>query len=133
MLSSAHFEHGLPLVAQLDLDAFFGASEAGDGRALLLSLDGIASKRLVRKIAAVSRATVAELLASELDPGVMTGLEAKAAELPFAENFQETLGFFGKLGPSLWVTPSPSTPNATSAEGTQTTVETPGASLSGGV
>lgn len=98
MLSTAHMEHGLPLLSGMDLGALMGAQ---DPSALLEVLGKAGGDRVIRRLGLVQRATVADLLEMESSPKKAAEMEADAAGRPYAENFADALRFFGELGSSL--------------------------------
>lgn len=105
MLTTAHFEHAAPIMAELDLETLLGAQvrlEAGDDKVLkdlMSSLATNAKSRTFRRLVAVVSASVEQLLEAELDAAKMTPLEADAARLPFKEAVQRVFGFFSELAP----------------------------------
>lgn len=98
MLTTAHMEHGLPLLAEFDIQALLGA---GDAATVLEVLAKAGASRSVRRLAAVHRATVEELLEAEVNPKKALEMEAAVARLTFSEAFQDALRFFQDLGPAL--------------------------------
>jgi len=106
-LLTVHMEHGLPLLAGLELGALMGAQDrlaAGDHSAIsdvLGALGTAGGLRTMRKLSAVARASAEELLAAELDPKKLAAMEAAAALRPFGETFQDALGFFSEWAASL--------------------------------
>ena len=102
-LLTVHFEHGLPLLAGLELGTLMGAQDRlakGDQSAIgdvLTALGNAGGLRTIRRLSAVVRASADELLAAEMDPKKLAAMESAAALRPFGETFQEALSFF-----SLW-------------------------------
>lgn len=113
-LSTAHFEHGLPILADLDLGALasgFQAAQAGDLNALqgvLQAFGKVGQLKLLRRLVAVSRATVPQLLEAETQEDGLADLEAAVAAVPFKDALTEAMGFFEQLGFSL----SPTVPSS---------------------
>jgi hypothetical protein len=106
-LLTVHMEHGLPLLAGLDLGALMGAQDRlakGDQAAIadvLGALGTAGNLRTIRKLSAVVNATAEELLAAELDPKKLATMEGAAALKPFGETFRDALGFFSAWAASL--------------------------------
>lgn len=115
-VSTAHFEHSLPLLAKLDLPELFGAySRFKENEQDTAALSGLvkvvvsaAEARVLRKLSAVQRATSQQLVASESDPEVLSVLEVEAAGRPFMESVEDVMAFFFSLGLSVPTTPSSS-------------------------
>lgn len=118
MLSTRRMEHGAPLLVGFDLGALLGAREkllAKDPSAItdfirILSASGEA--RTVRRLSALVRATDDQLRQAESDPKVMAPLEEEAAQRPFAESFQDAMGFFVEWGSSFELAPGSSSPES---------------------
>jgi len=113
-LLTVHMEHGLPLLAGLDLGVLMGAQDRlgkGDQAAIadvLGALGNAGSLRTIRKLSAVVNATAEELLAAELDPKKLAAMEGAAALRPFGETFRDALGFFSAWAASLGSLPGSS-------------------------
>jgi len=132
ILSTAQIEHGFPILAELDLtklfDAFLtlkanlpeGALDSEEDGSILKAVAGspqvlrlllpilqtmgeIGTARIMRRIAAVVRASDDELLAAERDPAKLAALEAEAAKLPYLEAGMDVVRFFARLGLSIAV------------------------------
>lgn len=125
ILSTAHMEHGLPLVSGLDLDALMGAQVPAD---LLETLAKAGQMRTIRRLSLVHRATVEDLLESEVNPVKLREMEKAAAFRPYPETFRDALDFFAQLGPSLAALKSSAEPEA---EGQPVEQPQPGDSPSG--
>lgn len=116
LCDTAHFEHGLPLLAQLDMGRLFAAyskleSDKSDLSAitdLVSTVGGAAEARVLRKLSAVQRATFEQLIAAEDDPKILKDLETEAAGRGFTESIQDAADFFASLGLSALPTPSSS-------------------------
>lgn len=121
-LSTAHFEHGLSILGELDgpavsealakLGPVVASGEAVPLSALLgmalpfLRAAGSAGRgRLLRRLSAVVRASVDELMEAEGDPKKMAALERAAAVRPYGETLQDALDFFSEFGLSMPPTP----------------------------
>lgn len=122
-LSTAHFEHGLSILGELDgpavsealakLGPVVASGDAVPLSALLgmalpfLRAAGSAGRgRLLRRLSAVVRASVDELLDAEGDPKKMAALERAAALRSYEETFQDAMDFFSQLGLSMPPTPA---------------------------
>ena len=114
MITTAHFEHAAPLLAELGLDRVlehldrikFGETEALKD---LVEVLGQAGKlRTFRRLSAVISATVEDLLEAEADERKMQALEAAAAARPFGDTVVEIVRFFGQLAPMQGVIPASS-------------------------
>lgn len=102
MLSTIHFEHALPLLAELDLATLLAAKDKlgekdADLGPLVASFAGAAKGRVVRRLAAVLALSPQELLEAEVNPELLEAKVKEQALRPFAETFQEVLGFFSGL------------------------------------
>ncbi len=107
ILSNAHLEHALPLMAELDLPRCFEAFERlqkhKDPSALsdlILAVGSVGQSRLIRRLGAVVFATADELLEAEEDPSMQRALELRAAQKPFLETFKTVMTFFPASGAS---------------------------------
>ncbi len=113
-LLTVHMEHGLPLLAGLNLGALMGAQgrlAQGDEAAIsdvLGALGSAGELRTIRKLSAVVNASAEELLAAELDPKKLVAMEGAAALRPFGETFKDALGFFTAWAGSLGTLPDSS-------------------------
>lgn len=133
MLSTRRMEHGAPLLVGFDLGALLGAREklvAKDPSAItdfirILSASGEA--RTVRRLSALVRATDDQLRQAEADPKVMEPLEEEAAQRPFAESFQDAMGFFVEWGDSFVIAPTSSGPGTQETEPPATPAASPSA------
>lgn len=81
MFSCAHFEHASAVLADLDPEALVRSMErvkAGDKGALNDLLEALArggKARVFRKLAAINKATLEELLNAEMDPTKLREME----------------------------------------------------------
>ena len=122
VISTAHFEHGLPLLAGLDLAVLipaFQRLQEGDEAAtgdLFRALASAAEARLLRRLAAVTRATTDQLLDAEASPQVLRELERQAASDPYEVTLQEAGDFFVALLGSSMGTPGSSRPEGVSSQ-----------------
>ena len=121
-LTTAHLEHGLAILADLDgasvseALAKLGPVVTSGTAVPLADLLGIALPflraagsagrgRILRRLSAVARATVDELLDAEADPKKLAAMERAAALRPYEETFQDAIGFFSAFGLTLPSTP----------------------------
>ena len=117
-LSTRLFELGLPLFSGLNLgllmeaQADVAAGNFGGLTKLISSLGDMGVTKTIRKLAALWHATEIELRQAEADAKVMLELEARAAEIPFAEAFQAAMDFQLALFQSLGVAPASSATEA---------------------
>jgi hypothetical protein len=128
-ISTIQLEHGLPILAELDLEPLLAAfasldklpiGEDGQFRLrevsfkpgdlagflpILKTLGKAGQGRLLRRLAAVAKATDDELLEAEADPAKLKALEAATARAGFQDSLVEVFGFFARAG--LSASPSP--------------------------
>lgn len=134
--STAHFEHGLPLLAKLDLpkllEAYNRLQAAGQDleavSSLVAVIGGGAEARILSKLSAVQRATSKQLFDSEGDPKILKELEREASDRPFTECLADAAAFFVSLGLSVPATPSSSVVEDGNPSGAESPA-TPAASL----
>lgn len=122
MLSTRRMEHGTPHLANFDLGALMGAQEGfqkKDDAAVAMfikTLGDAGSARCVRKLSAIVHATDDQLRQAESDPAILEALEEEAANRPYAESFQDAVGFFIEWGASFKQGPSSSDPAKSKAK-----------------
>ena len=113
LATTAHFEHGLPLLASLDLGRLFDAyakleankEDMSAIKELIGTITVAAELKTLRKLSAVYRATADELFDSESDAAILVALEKAAAARPFTDSIQDAMAFFASLGLSKEVIP----------------------------
>lgn len=114
MLSTRRMEHGTPLLADFDLGALlraqvgFQKQEDEAVRTFMRILGDAGKARAVRRLSAVARATDDQLREAEANPAVLAALEEEAAARPYAETFQDAVGFFIEWGTSFKTDPNSS-------------------------
>jgi hypothetical protein len=132
ILSNAHLEHALPLMAELDLPRCFEAFERlqkqKDPAALsdlITAVGSVGQSRLIRRLGAVVFATAEELLAAEEDPAAQKALELRAAQKPFMETFKTVMAFFPASGASPTASPGSFAPEKVKAPTARTHAKRP--------
>jgi hypothetical protein len=127
MISQAtrRYELALPLFADLDVGALFTAQaqikqqKTAGFSAFIAILAKSGPPHTIRKLAAIYGASDIELRQAEADPKVMAQLEERAADQPYAGNFDQAMDFFTQLLESLGATPdcSGASPDGAAAVG----------------
>lgn len=129
---TVHMEHGLPLMADLDLGLILEAKERlakNDPSAIadvMKALGKAGGMRVIRKLSAVVNASAEELLEAERNPAKLAEVEQAAALKPFGDTFGDAIRFFTEWAASLGVPPA----SSESQMGQGTKAETAGASRS---